>query len=156
MLLSELSEQLLAILNSHPEGLGGVVARLTVDWVTALEQEGLQVILTPQFVQYTAEESQGRRQQITIHTVKYISLIVAKSLEQLPTSGDVAPWEETKDLLDIRERCEQYLIINWPAGTRLVDIESSQVDELQLDHRNFNAVTSFGYEILNSTFKLNP
>jgi hypothetical protein len=50
-------------------------------------------------------------------------------------------------LLDLRERITQLIIANPIPKAKLIDIEEMPVDEMQLDHRNFNAVTQFGFNL---------
>lgn len=160
MLLTEIAEAMVTMLNSSPgkwTEVAGVEARTTLDYVTCMAKGTLQVLVVPEMVQYNLEQSthlRGSRRGSAIHqieAVKFVTLMVGKSFESLPTSDDVTPWDESKELLNIRERATQFLIAN-PITVngkqlKLADIEEIPVDELELDNRNFVAVTQFGYEI---------
>ena len=159
MLLTAIAEALVTKLNSSPgrwTTITGVVAKPTLDWVTCLDRTSLQVLIVPEMVQYSLEQSQTLRgskagQTHQVETIKFITLMVGKSFTELPTDDDVTVWEEAKSLLDIRERVTQFIIAN-PISIsgrtiKLADIEEIPVDELELDNRNFVAVTQFGYEV---------
>ena len=150
MRLTELAETIRDYLNTTPgewdQGLG-LEALVAIDWVNALKQPGIQVIISPELNQYTIDNSAGRKRIITLDTIKYIHLIIGKTFESLPNTDDVAPWDELKQIIDLREDLESLLIGNWPLGTQLVDVETQPIDEQQLDYRNFNALTSFGYQV---------
>lgn len=150
MRLTELAETIRDFLNSTQEnwdqGLG-LEAIVAVDWVNVLKQPGIQIIISPELNQYTIESSSGRKRIISVDTIKFLHLIIGKTFESLPNNDDVAPWEELKQICDIREDLEMLLISNWPPGTQLLSVETQPIDEQQLDYRNFNALTSFGYSV---------
>ena len=146
MLLSELAEAIRDIVNNAPEKTWPD-AKVALDYVTCLSSSSeMQVIVTPELVQMQRESSQGRRRIVKLHEVLLIHLIVGKGFEDLPTNEDVAPWDECKEILDIHHKIQRYVMFNWPPGLTLVDAEPQPVDEQQLDHRNFNVFTTFGYE----------
>lgn len=159
MLLTELAETVTTLLNSSQESWtedSGVVVRTTLDWVTCLSKTSLQVLIVPEMVQYNISAStsirgtrRGRYHQV--ETTKFVSLMVGRSFLSLPTNDDVTPWAESKELLNIRERITQYLLSNpITFGGKvygLGDVEEIPVDEIELDNRNFIAVTQLGYEV---------
>ena len=151
MLLTEIAEWIVTQLNSSPEKWtedSGVVARNTIDWATCLRDSNIQVLVVPEMVQYNMEASTGRTRKITVNTLKMVSVMIGKGFTSLPTNDDVAPWAECKELLNVRERVTQFLIDAHDPRFTLVDIEEIPVDELELNHRNFIAVSQFGYELL--------
>lgn len=152
MLLTELAETIAELLNSSPESWcgdeTGIEARVTLDWAGCLRKTALQVLVVPEMNQYQTEAAGHRKHFVNIGTLKFISIMVGKGFNSLPTSDDVAPWEETKSLLDIRERVTQFVIANPIEGASLQDIEEMPVDELELNHRNFLAMNQLGYEII--------
>lgn len=147
MMISELAETLVETLNSHPEK-SWPDAEVALDYVSVLSSPGLKVIVSPDLVQLTAEQSQGRKQFLNIHQVLLVHLIVGRSFDGLIKGNDVAPWSECKELLDVYQKTQRILAFNWPARTRLVSIDPQPVDEQQLDYRNFNVFTTFGYEVI--------
>lgn len=157
MRLTELAETIRDYLNTTPgewdQGLG-LEAIVAVDWVNALKQPGIQVIISPELNQYTIENSSGRKRIITLDTTKYVHLIIGKTFESLPDTDDIAPWNELKQIIDLREDLELLLISNWPPGTQLINVETQPIDEQQLDYRNFNALTSFGYTVPSCSLQL--
>lgn len=150
MLLTTLTDTIVTSLNSSPEIWTelSVTAVATLDWSGCLTKTQLQVLIVPEMVQYNLEQSARRRTIITTNSVKFVSVMVGKGFESLPTGDDVAPWADCKAMLDIRERITQFLISLPISGVALIDIEEIPVDELELNHRNFVAVTQFGYEDL--------
>lgn len=159
MLLTELAETITTKLNSSQEkwtSETGVTARTTLDWVTCLSKTSIQVLVVPEMVQYTLDSSlplRGSKRGTfnQVEALKFVSLMVGKSFESLPTDDDVTPWAESKELLNIRERVTQYLLANpivFGGKTYgIADVEEIPVDELELDNRNFIAVTQFGYSV---------
>lgn len=147
MLISELAEALVETLNSHP-GKDWPDAEVALDYVGVMATPGLKVIVSPDLVQLTAEVSQGRKQFLNIYSVLLVHLIVGRSFEGLSLGSDVAPWSECKELLDVYQKTQKVLAFTWPSKTRLVSIEPQPVDEQQMDYRNFNVFTTFGYEVI--------
>jgi len=150
MLLTKIAQELTDTLNSSPEkwcSESGVKARLTLDWATCLKADILQVLIVPDFVQFNLEQSQGRREWQQLNTIKYISVIVGRKFKMLPTSNDVAPWEECKSLVDTRERVVQFALANPVYGYKVTEIEEQPIDEMELNNRNFVAVSALGYGV---------
>lgn len=153
MLLADIAEAVADILNSSPGKWTtepGVVAKVTLDWAGCLRKTNLQVLVVPEMVQYDLENSSGRRKFIGVNSVKFISVMVGKGFDSLPTSDSVAPWEECKELVSVRERVTQLLIANKATipDANLIDLEETPVDEMAIDHRNFVAMTQLGYEVI--------
>jgi hypothetical protein len=150
MLITDLALSIQESLNSTPESWDlelGLEAVVAIDWVVVLNQSGIKVILSPELNQYNIEASPGRGgRKININVTKYVHLIIGKNFESLADTNDIAPWDELKQLLDIRELIELFMIRNQPLGVQLTSVEAQPVDEQQLDYRNFNTITSFGYE----------
>lgn len=150
MLLTQLAQELTDNLNSSPEKWceeSGVTARLTLDWATCLNSDVLQVLIVPDFVQFNLEQSQGRRGWHQLNTTKYISVIVGRKFQLRPTSNDVAPWVECKSLVDTRERIVQFALANPVSGYKVTEIEEQPIDEMELNNRNFVAVSALGYGV---------
>jgi hypothetical protein len=145
--ISDLAEAMVEILNSHPEK-DWPDAEVALDYVSILASTGLKVIVSPDLVQLTAEQSQGRKQFLNVHSVLLVHLIVGRSFEGLSAGNDVAPWSECKELLDVYQKTQRVLAFKWPERTRLINIEPQPVDEQQMDYRNFNVFTTFGYEVI--------
>lgn len=146
MLLSELAEEIVSILNAAPDK-DWPDAEVALDYVGCLStSSGMKVIITPELVQQTVESSQGRRRLVNTNEILIIHLIVGKRFTDMPNNDDVAPWFECKELLDIYHKSQRFLMFNWPEKVRLVSVEPHPVDEQQMDYRNFNVFTTFGYE----------
>lgn len=151
MLLTNLAEAIVELLNASPEKWtddSGVVARVTLDWATCLKKTSLQVLVVPEMVQYGIEAAGHRRRFVNLSAMKYVSIMVGRGFNSLPTNDDIAPWEECKQLVDVRERITQFIIANPIEGASLQEIEEIPVDELELNHRNFLAMNQLGYEII--------
>src|SRR5690606_2650730 len=152
MLLTEIAEAVRDTLNSPPGkwATGNTGAKVTLDWAGCLSKTDLQVLIVPEMVQYDLENSSGRRKFIGVNTIKFISVMVGRGFNSLPTSDSICPWPEAKELMDVRERVTQFLIANsaLTGEVKLVDLEETPVDELALDHRNFVAMTQLGYEVI--------
>jgi len=151
MLLTEIAEALVELLNSSPEKWtteSGIVARTTLDWSTCLRKTTLQVLVVPEMVQYNLESAGHRKRFVNLSTMKFVSIMVGKGFSSLPTDDDVAPWDECKEMVNIRERITQFVIANPIPGISLQDIEEIPIDELELNHRNFLAMNQLGYEIV--------
>lgn len=152
MLLTELAEAIVTLLNSSPESWCGdevgIEARVTLDWAGCLSKTSLQVLVVPEMNQYNVEAAGHRKTFVNMPVLKFVSIMVGKGFTSLPTTDDVAPWTETKPLVDIRERITQFIIANPIEGAALQDIEEMPVDELELNHRNFLAMNQLGYEII--------
>ena len=152
MLLTTLAETSVTLLNTSPEKWQAeepyITARITMDWVTSLKATELQVLVVPELVQYDMESSGGRRHPaVIVESTKFVSVMIGKGFSGIDLNNDVAPWSESKALLDLRERITQLIIGNPIPKAKLVDVEEMPVDEMQLDHRNFNAVTQFGFNL---------
>jgi len=151
MLLTDIAVAIKDLLNSSPgewTSEAGVVARVTLDWATCLNKTELQVLVVPEMVQYNIEQSDRRRKFITVNSMKFVSIMVGRGFTDLPTDDDVAPWAESKTLMDTREKITKYIISHPLPGIDLMDIEEIPVDELELNHRNFIAVNQLGYQVL--------
>lgn len=151
MLLTELAEAIRDLLNSSPESWTeevGVEARVTLDWSTCLKKTELQVLVVPEMVQYNVEQAGHRKYFVNMPRMKFVSIMVGKGFNSLPTDDDVAPWSECKEMVNVRERITQYIIANPIPGLSLQDIEEIPIDELELNHRNFLAMNQLGYEII--------
>lgn len=151
MLLTEIAEAIAELLNSSPESWTqeeGIVARVTLDWSTCLKRTSLQVLVVPEMVQYNIEGAGHRKSFVNVPVLKFVSIMVGKGFSSLPINDDVAPWDECKELVNIRERITQFIIANPIPGISLQDIEEIPIDELELNHRNFLAMNQLGYEIV--------
>lgn len=147
MLVTQLVDDIVAALNLSPEKWGdGTLAIATMDYVTCLSKTQLQVLVVPDLVTYNFEAPASRRRINNVSTLKSISIMVGKSFVGLALNDDVAPWAETKGLMNIRERICQFLIATPIPGLALVGIEETPVDELALDERNFIAISTFNYD----------
>lgn len=151
MLLTELAEAIRDLLNSSPESWTeevGVEARVTLDWATCLKKTELTVLVVPEMVQYNVEAAGHRKYFVNMPRLKFVSIMVGKGFNSLPTDDDVAPWVDCKEMVNVRERITQYIIANPIPGVSLQDIEEIPIDELELNHRNFLAMNQLGYEII--------
>jgi hypothetical protein len=152
MYLDELVDAVVELLNSSQESWVGdfeVEAQPTLDWATCLTKTELQVLVVPDINGYNLEQSLGRRNYIQLNTTKNIMVMVGKGFELLSESDDVAPWEESKVLIRLRESIAKFLIANSPIEKmKLISVEDVPIDELEMDHRNFIAVVQLAYEDL--------
>ena len=151
MLLTEIAEAIVELLNSSPGSWtteSGIVAKVTLDWSTCLKSTDLQVLVVPEMGQYNMEASGHRKVYINTNKLKFVSIMVGKGFDSLPTDDDVAPWSDCKEMMDVRERITQFMIANPIEGIALQDIEEIPVDELELNHRNFLAMNQLGYEVI--------
>jgi hypothetical protein len=151
MYLDDLVDAVVELLNSSQENWAGgfeVEAEATLDWATCLEKNALQVLVVPDINTYNLEASPGRRNYIQLNTQKNIMVMVGKGFNLLSESDDVAPWDETRVLIRLRETIGKFLIANPIENLRLLSIEEIPIDELELDHRNFVGVIQASYQDL--------
>jgi hypothetical protein len=150
MLVTEIAEAIVTLLNLSPEKwtTANVQAKVVLDWATCLNKTQLQVLVVPDTCTYNLEESSNRRNVVRVNTTKSIVIMVARGFVGLDNENDVAPWSETKVLLDTRERISQYLLANPIPNLKIVELEEVAVDELEMDHRNFAAMTQIGYQVI--------
>jgi hypothetical protein len=123
MLLTEIAEAIVELLNSSPGSWtteSGIVARVTLDWSTCLKSTDLQVLVVPEMVQYNMEASGHRKVYINTNKLKFVSIMVGKGFDSLPTDDDVAPWSDCKEMMDVRERITQFMIANPIEGIALI------------------------------------
>jgi len=151
MLLTEVAEAVTTSLNLSPGSWSGdatLRAKESLDWVSCLRKTELQVLVVPDTCAYNLETISSRRRVITTECVKTLVIMVAKGFVGLSTENDVAPWTEVKELLNIRERISQYLLATPLEPLKIVGIEEVAVDELEIDHRNFMAMTQISYQVI--------
>lgn len=148
MLLTNLVETLVTYLNSNTEVWAeelSIAAKAELD-PSAIVLSDLGVYLVPNFVAYNLEGIKPRGQAIGTNDTLYVDLIVSRVFSELPSGDGVANWNEAKVLMNIRERCERRLIAWDGVGLTIVSIDPNPLVQLELDHRNFVAITTFGYE----------
>lgn len=151
MLLTEVAEAVTELLNSSPEKWCGdedLRAKEALDWITCLRKTELQVLIVPDSCAYNLENVSARRRQVLTETTKTVVVMIAKGFIGLDTDNDVAPWSESKELLNIRERISQFLLANPIEGLKIVNLEEVAVDELEIDHRNFMAMSQISYQVI--------
>lgn len=152
MLLTELAENVQQRLNANKVEWAptnkSIKADVCIDWVTASCSPGLKVLVVPELNQYLTNESNSREWVKNLQITKYLSIIVAYTFETQSYNDTIAPWNEIKFILDVREKIELFLISQSYNDIKLLitDIESQPVNEQELDRRNFNAITSFGFD----------
>jgi len=149
MLLTELAESVTAFLNDRradwaPES---VTAKTELDPDKMLLNE-LGVYITPLVVNYGFDGVQSRGGAITIQRSMRLALIVSRVFTELRPMGSdgVTTWEEAKNLVDCRERAEKVIIQYQTSSLSLLDVDPDPIEELELDHRNFIAMTSFTWQ----------
>jgi len=148
MLLTELAEAVTAHLNSSPERWAGdleVIAKTELDpSLTMLKELG--VFILPQFVDYNMEVSAARGAPQVFVNMLHVSLIVSKVFEELPIDVGVANWSEAKVILDIRQRAEIWILQFATPKLTLMAVDPNALEELELDNRNFVALTTFSFQ----------
>lgn len=150
MHLTELAEALTQYLNDHKDewSTEQINAKTELDPDKCLLNE-LGVYVVPEYVIYTLQSgarSRGARNQV-VETLR-VALIVSRVFQEMraASSDGVTNWEEAKPLLDMRQDAERVLIGYGDSTLTLSDVDPSPIEELELDHRNFVAITSFGWE----------
>lgn len=145
--LTTIAELMAAHLNSSPENWGGdagIEVKTELDPLLCMLPE-LGVYIVPVTNNYSFQGSHTRGSAKQIYVVSFCSLIVSKVFEDLPTGVGVTSWEEAKQIVDIRQQAELFLMKLHIPGLTLEEIESSDMEEVQMDVRNFAAITNFGY-----------
>ena len=152
MLLTLLAEQVKARLNANkaiwlPDEIV-TEAEVTIDWVTEICQPGFKILIVPELNQYTADETNSRERIKGLQVTKYLSIIVSYTFKEHTYNDTAATWAESKFIIDVRERIELFLLQQSYSDLDLliVDIESQPMNEQELDRRNFNAITSIGFD----------
>lgn len=148
MLLTDLAEAVTAHLNSSPERWAGslsVLAKVELDPSKALLPE-MGVYILPQFVDYGIEQSRARGAPQVISNTLHISLVVSKVFMDLPIGEGVANWDEAKIILDVRQRAELWILQFASPPLTVAAVDPNAIEELELDNRNFVALTTFGFQ----------
>jgi hypothetical protein len=154
MLLTKLAENVQQRLNDNRDQWApetkAVKAEVCIDWVTAVCSPGFKVLVIPELNQYLADDSNSREWVKKLQITKYLSIIVGYTFEEPTYNDTIATWEESSFILDTRERIEIFLLSQSYEEQKLLitDIESQPVNEQELDRRNFNAITSIGFDQL--------
>lgn len=154
MLLTELAENLTKYLNDNKTSWdgGSITVKTELDPDKFMLEE-LGVYVVPLFSLYNADEGRGRAVRQGVIETLYVNLIVSKVFVELPISDGVANWDEAKPIITIRQKAERFLM-GWD-GTdissvqqhiALASVDPQPVEELELDNRNFVALTTFGWE----------
>jgi len=148
MLLSEIVERLVVIINDNKSLISTTdfTAIETLDYETCLQKEDLQVLVVPDNNSYTFDEKLGRRRILSHGVSKNISIMIGKSFVELAENDDVAPWSESKDIINTREKISQLIIKEGIEGMTLAAMEEIPPEELELGRRNYVAITQVSYE----------
>lgn len=154
MLLTELTELIVSILNDTRNiwkpANNVVTAVPVIDWVQTLYNPGLKVLVVPELNQYIIDESNTREKVKVLSQVKYVSVLIGFTFTDPTLNNTAATWAQTKMISDTREHIEN-IITTTDYSTQkiaLVEVEAQPIEEQELNRRNFNAVTSFGFENL--------
>jgi hypothetical protein len=148
MLLTTLAEAVTAHLNSSPERWAGdleVEAKTELDPSKMMLQE-LGVYVMPQFVDYSMEISGARGAPQALVNILHISLVVSKVFEELPIDVGVANWSEAKVIQDVRQRAEIWILQFATPKLTLMGVDANALEEIELDNRNFVALTTFSFQ----------
>ena len=150
MLLTDLAEALTEHLNSSPGKWAGdleVLAKTELDPSKLMLPE-LGVYILPQFVDYNTEPTGARNKVIqALVSTLHVSLVVSKVFLELPISDGVANWDEVKVIQDVRQRAEIWILQFPPIpGLTVAGVDPNALEELELDNRNFVALTTFSYQ----------
>lgn len=135
-------------MNSAPERWAGglqVLAKTELDPSKALLDE-LGVYIMPQFIDYGIEASRPRGQPKILSNTLHVSLVVSKVFVDLPIGSGVANWDEAKIILDVRQRAELWLMQFSTSSMTIIGAEAEPLEELELNNRNFVALTTFSFE----------
>lgn len=151
--LSTLVDTIVSLLNSSP---GSVWSGLSIpDFAPAqpcldpermFEAAGKGVFICPVVVEYDRDNSAGRQKLVRIARHPVVAVCITAKFEEIDHTGlDVAPWSKVKELLDLREDVETYIMSNLQ-GANLIDVSPEPVLELTLKSRWFLSVTEFIFE----------
>ena len=112
------------------------------------------IFLMPIVRQYNLRDSQQRGRTVK----QVISTLVVSSAMVIPFStmkiGDVGEWDEIQNIMNLRERLESnimttdFKITEFNYGYSLADVEAEPPQEIELNQRNFLAVTDYTFEIV--------
>ena len=142
MKLSEVAEWARDILIA-----GAIPAKVELDPLLCCLPE-LGVYIGPSTVMYILQGNRARNKQQCTQRVHAVNLIVSKQFLDLPQEGTegIANWDEVVPLIDKREEAEQLLIDAAHNSFTLSDVQPQPLEEIQMDYRNFIAMTTFFYE----------
>lgn len=148
MLLSALCEALVAHINSSPEtwrptGDTTTEAKVGMD-IMQIMLPDLGVYVIPGVVESVLEASQGRRGVVKATQNLVVTTAVTREFQGYPVDEGIVPWSEAKILLDVRQNVEDRILSY--KGLKLVDSTPELINELELDNRNFVALTTWAYE----------
>lgn len=151
VLISDLVEDLVALLNQgesdwNTEGLTFVEAKAEGDPLLMLLPT-LGVYITPVTSDYTFDGAFNRKRLLALNEDYTVKLIVSRVFEDLPTSGTEsgANWSEFRKITDTRQFAERYILKYEHPLLKLQSVESQEVEEQEMDRRNFVAQTFFTY-----------
>lgn len=157
MKLSAIVDLIVTTLNTSPPekwtGLkvgSDVMAVPAIDPIDSFSSTKLQLYILPEMVQYDLDESARRENVKILAKAKYVSIVTVKKLVTEETTGDITTWAEGKQILDLKEEVDDFLVrYNWSSsGLKVVDIESGPPDEVQLEGRRFLSLTQIGFEVI--------
>jgi hypothetical protein len=149
MLLTELAEAVTQFLNDRRADW----APETVTAKTELDPDkmlinALGVYITPLATNYSFDGAQGRGRLVTSLYTPRLALIVSRVFTELRTmdSDGVTNWSEAKIMLDTREKAELVILEFQSPNLTLLSVDPEPPEELELDHRNFVAMTQFTWQ----------
>jgi hypothetical protein len=147
MLLTDLAESLTAHLNTNKDKwtTEDILVKTELDPMLCM-LSALGVYIMPNYILYLIDNAKVRDERVQITQQLMCSLIVSKVFTGLPTGDGVANWSEAKPIIDTRQRTEECLLEYGNSALTLASVETQDVQEVELDNRNFIALSTFAYE----------
>ena len=155
MKTTELAEDVVDFLNSFTGwsdlsvGTGQddfIQAVPALDPVQAVDQQVSRVYVIPLMAEFSRDASQGRQQIVKLSKSPTLLILLQAPLTHPSEDGiDVATWDNSKQLLNLREEIDQAIALHaWPI--RIKEINSEPAQDLPLKQRWFVSITEIQFE----------
>ena len=150
MLLTDLVEDITSHLENSEANWNGssrtLIVRSELDVLRCLDS-GLGVYVLPGFIDYSIDQSAKRQTIKQLVSIAFVSVVISTSFQEISDADGITTWEEAKEVVDIRQRVDEELIMNFSdPAISLVSVESQPPEEITLEARNFLVQTVLGYQ----------
>lgn len=140
------------LLNSDPSnwssivvGTGALVPIKAIDPRACFREPGINLYLIPEFVEFSIGDS-GRREFVKVsRTIKFVTTVITKKYESKSPIGDATTWSEGRQLIDLREELDRFLIAQDWRPMVIQDFLTEPPDEFEQEARYFVSVTQLGF-----------
>lgn len=155
--LADLAENVANVINAAPDDTWSdlKVGTESTDYVKAVPAldpitkrskavKGLYVL--PVVLQFSRDSSQGRQQIVKLSKQPVISICLSIPIAESSTDGiDITSWEEVKQLLNLREEIDTY-VLKQPWTHNILSITAEPPQEIALDVNWMLTITEIEFE----------